>query len=221
MARRSICDRPGKTPALQAFMIRDAPMHANLLMGLLLVSQVSVSCRGSILKSCSPRCEGPSPNSEVGRCVGRYARPRLTPADIRRFNTQGRNDCFGRGGPQKLAEQGRCLPLPLGVDERNGKTVEVIYGCTDVCPDLGGIFVRYANIAPADCCALGGYPNPTPSRSGYHGCAPPEVTVYGQTAYYPRFPDRPWELGTRSPCDAAKIVFSDGTAVDEASLYTE
>ena len=163
------------------------------LVGLLVPFFVLASCR-------SRTCEGPSSDSEVAKCVSRYSRPRLTPADIRRFVEHGRSECFVRGDPKKLAEQGRCLPLSLGVDARNGKALEIVYGCSDICPDAGGVYIRYAKVSRKDCCAIGAYPIPA---WGGHGCAPPEVSLLGlsQIAYYPRYPGRPWEPGTRSPCD--------------------
>ena len=170
------------------------------LVGLPVMFLVSLSWSSPLFEPSNLACD-----NEVTRCVDRYFKS----------VAHGHDECFGRADPKKRAEQGRCLPLSLGVDARNGKVVKVVYSCSDVCPDYGGIGVAYANTSQKDCCAIGGYP-------GQRGCTPPEIPpVQGRRAYYPRYPDGPRELAWRSPCAPEKIVFADGTVVVESTLWTE
>ena len=220
------CDHPFQQTLLVRRTHTDAhhPMTPKRFVGVVLLVSGSVSCRSQIFASCGRTCDqGPSPDSEVAKCVARYSKPHLSPADIRAFIEHGDRECFVRGDPKRLADQGRCLPLSLGVDTRNGKALEIVYHCSDVCPDYGGVLFRYANTSRAECCATGGYPRHSPAWGSYEGCAPPELSLLGtgNIRYFPRHPDRPWEPGTTSPCDPTKVVFGDGTAVDEASLWSE
>jgi hypothetical protein len=146
----------------------------------------------------------------VVACVARYAKPQLTPADIRKFVQQGRLDCFVRDNPFRLAKQAEHLPISLGIDARNGKVVEVAYHCSDVCPGQGGTFVRYRNVAENDCCASGGLPMKN-WVGGYLGCAP-AVEALGRF-YFPRRPGGPTELATEVSCHPTKVKFDDGTVI--------
>jgi hypothetical protein len=193
------------------------------LMGLIVALSLSTSWNSFVSRWHGPICDRGASDNELARCVARYSKPRLSPADIRKFIEHGSLECFVRGYPYELAEQARCLPLSLGVDERNGRAVELVYQCSDICPDAGGVLIRYANTSKEDCCAVGGYPWHDYAWGGYRGCTPPEHGVQrrGTRAYYPRYPDGPREEATRSPCDASKLVFDDGTVVEEATLWTE
>jgi hypothetical protein len=153
------------------------------------------------------------PGDEVARCVARYAKPKLTPEDVGRFVHGGIGQCFALyHDPEKLAAQGACLPLTLGKDARNQKSVQIRYMCSDVCPSQGTIVVRYEGVSQAECCKLGGHPQKDPAWGGYRGCAPPEVPL-------PRFlyrrPGRGMAQATRDPCDPSQVRFDDGTVVTD------
>lgn len=150
-------------------------------------------------------------SNQVTQCLDKYAKPSLTPADIKALIATGIGSCFAVGDPEKLAKQSVVLPRTLGVDARNGKAVEVIYSCSDLCPAYGGITVRYANTPKESCCSAGGHPQRDPAWGGYRGCLPPEVPL--PRIKYPRRPGGPPVLATRSPCDLSKVTFDDGTTV--------
>lgn len=161
------------------------------------------------------KCSG----DEVAKCVAKYAKAALTPADLERFIENGIAACFAQKDPEKLADQGACLPLSLGMDARNGRVVEIVYHCSDVCPSYGAIAVQYANITKQECCATGGHPRHDPAWGGYLGCSPPEIPL--PRFNYPRYPGGPMEPATRSPCDPSKIVFDDGTVVVDPKVRTK
>jgi hypothetical protein len=146
-----------------------------------------------------PECEG----SAVKSCVGRYARPALTPAEVRRFLSEGVPACFAVGDPAELARQGACLPLELGRDPRNTRVVEVVYHCSDVCPANGRIVLRYAGADERECCAIGGHPRRDPAWGGFVGCEPPEVPL---PTFRMRAPDGTTKLAVRSPCEPQKVT---------------
>ena len=109
---------------------------------------------------------------EVAKCVARYAKPSLTPTDIKKFIEEGLAVCFDLRDPEKRGDQGACLPLSLGVDERNGKTVEVRYFCSDVCPDYGRMIVSYASTSEQECNEIGAESLKDPAWRAYIGCLP-------------------------------------------------
>jgi len=113
-------------------------------------------------------------------------------------------------------QQDACLPLTLGNDARNGKAIEVSYHCSDVCPNQGGILVRYAgNISEEECCKHDGYPRHDFAFGGYLGCAPPETP---RPVFNFRRPDGTMGLATRSPCKPSEVRFEDGTVVIDPNI---
>jgi hypothetical protein len=134
----------------------------------------------------------------------------LSGKEIRRLSSEVIDECFSTDDPKLLWDQGACLPLEVGVDERNGHMVELRYHCSDLCPDYGGVGIFYAGVSKEDCCSIGGYPRKDPAWGGYRGCTPPEVPL-------PRFnfrrPDGRLAPASSSPCDPTRIVFEDGTVV--------
>ena len=171
-----------------------------------LLSTSSSGCRAGRAARREVHCD------EVRQCVARYAKPKLSPADIKRYLDEGQAACFARDDAEALAAQGACLPLALGQDERNGKTVALSYFCTDICPTYGGVLIHYAGVAEGDCCALGGYPWHDGAWGVYRGCDPPEGPL--PKFNYPRRPGGPMDLATRSPCDPNRITFEDGTVIE-------
>jgi len=142
---------------------------------------------------------------EARECALRYASAEMRPADIRRYVEEGAAACFSRN-PRELMGQGECLPLQLGTDVRNRKTVELSYFCSDVCPDYGRVLILYAGVDEVDCCKIGGHPFYDPAWRPYVGCQPPEVPL-------PRFnwpaSDGRMNQAVGSPCDPSKITFVD------------
>jgi hypothetical protein len=147
----------------------------------------------------------------VASCVARFAKPRLSTADIRDFASTG-GTCFATQ-KEILWQQRRCLPLTLGTDVRNGMELEVAYFCADLCPEYGRILLQYRDVAGRDCCRRGGYPVSfgAPIRSSW--CAPPEFLARKQ--YRRRRPGAPNEPVARSPCDSSQVVFEDGTVIND------
>ena len=159
-------------------------------------------------------------SDHVATCLARYSKPKLAPADIRRFIEQGQSECFVRGDPKKLAKQAVHLPFSLGIDARNGKAVEVVYMCSDICPAYGSTYVLYAGISEDACCASGGLPLKY-SMGGVLGCLPPESPPPLARFYFPRHPGGPPELATRAPCEPTRITFDDGTVMTAPLVRTQ
>ena len=149
---------------------------------------------------------------EVKTCVDRYAKPALAPGDVASFIDHGIDECFALREKPKLAEQGKCLPMTLGKDARNGLMIEMVYACSDLCPDYGTIVVRYAGTPEDQCCARGGHPLKDIAWGGYRGCTPPEVPL---PRFNARRPDGVMSQATRDPCDPSMIRFDDGTVVTD------
>jgi len=83
--------------------------------------------------------------------------------------------CFAVDKKDLLAEQAACLPQVVGTDARNGLSIEVVYTCSDVCPDAGWLAVIYEGVAEADCATAGGVVLKDLGFGTYVGCAPPEA----------------------------------------------
>ncbi|MFO0588143.1 MAG: hypothetical protein U0441_11415 [Polyangiaceae bacterium] len=160
--------------------------------------------------------------ADVAKCIAPYVKPTLTGPLLRRLVEEGVKACFAVGDAKHadngklLAQQGRCLPLPLGRDVRNRKVVQLAYHCSDLCPNNGIIAVLYADVAKDDCCAVGGSPA-NGAWARYYGCNPPEVPLRHFRS--PRQPDGPPEPVTRPPCKPGKIVFDDGQEIDDPSFH--
>ncbi len=103
-------------------------------------------------------------------------KPRLTPEQIDRFNEEGLRACFDARDPSERANQAACLPIDLGVDVRNGRTVRLSWSCSDVCPDQLRFVVRYADVSEEECSEIGGHVRRDPAWKTYNGCAPTEQT---------------------------------------------
>ena len=67
------------------------------LMGVLAALSLSTSWNSFGSRWHGPICAGGSSDNELLKCVARYSRPRLSPADIRRFIEHGSLECFVRG----------------------------------------------------------------------------------------------------------------------------
>jgi hypothetical protein len=177
------------------------------------------STDATVLSASPPRRLPPSgrsifgrtcPGDEVAKCLQRYTKPKLSPADVRRVFDEVRSTCFAQGDADKLAAQGACLPLTIGMDSRNSQIIELIYRCSDVCPNQGRIVIRYVDVAKGVCCELGGYPIRNRAWGDrYGGCSPPEMPL--SRFNYPR-PDGTMGLATESPCNPSKITFVDDDA---------
>ena len=153
---------------------------------------------------------------EVGlECFGRYAKPRLSHADIQQFVDEGLSRCFANADPVKLLRQAPHHPTFLGIDSRNGKLLEVYYHCSDICPGYGGVNIRYAEVAMEDCCAVGGWALHDPAWGGYLGCAPPESEP---TFAFSRVPGGAKEPAKQNPCDPSQVIFADGTSVKDPGI---
>jgi hypothetical protein len=137
---------------------------------------------GLKLKIVPPRPSrfGPCPGDEMKECVGRYTTGSLSAYDIRALVHEAIPECFAVRDYSKLAKQSACLPLDVGVDESNGRLVQLRYHCSDVCPDQGQVAVLYVGVSWSDCCDLGGSPSFDPARGRYRGCSPerPEESVF-------------------------------------------
>jgi hypothetical protein len=153
---------------------------------------------------------------EVKKCVDRYAKPKLAPGDVKSFVDRGINDCFSWREKEKLEQQGKCLPMTLGKDARNGLPVEMVYECSDLCPNYGTIVIRYAGASEHRCCAQGGHPLKDSAWGGYRGCTPPEVPLL---QFNFRRPDGVMSQATRDPCDPSKVRFDDGTVVTDENRH--
>lgn len=165
-------------------------------------------------KSRSPEATVPCDESETARCVARYARAQLSPADIKRFLEEGRSACVSSNDEAKIRQQRACLPLSLGVDARNGKLVELVgFGVEP----LYFVEPRYVGVLESECCATGGVPEWTPGCFGrtYAGCSPPETLI---SFNYPRQPGGFMVSARTSPCKPGQILFADGQAMQDPNL---
>lgn len=68
-------------------------------------------------------CSGP----EVAACLAHYSKPQMNAEDIQRLLDFELEDCFALTDPEKLWNQGGCLPLTVGRDARNGQTIELVF----------------------------------------------------------------------------------------------
>ena len=84
--------------------------------------------------------------------------------------------CFSQGDPVALDTESECLPYALGADQRNQTQLEVVYFCSDLCPENGGVWIVYQDVQEADCQDLGGEPVQDFAFGIYIGCVPPELT---------------------------------------------
>lgn len=132
-------------------------------------------------------------------CVGRWSAAEMTAPDIARFVNEGLPDCFPVDDQNALWRLDACLPLQVGNDVRNGKTIEVVYHCSDTCPGNGRVFLRYRGVDEASCCAVGGSPYAYPGWGGFAGCRPPEM----QRPEPVRDANGNMKLGIRAICDPA------------------
>jgi hypothetical protein len=148
--------------------------------------------------------------------VSRYARAELQPEDIRRWLEVGLGECFAQRDPALLEDEGACLPLSLGRDVRNGKTLELHYTCSDLCPQAGGVMTAYARVDERECCAVGGLPAREPASRGYRGCHPPELRQPRQLQR--KVDGGALEPAFRNPCDGG-WHFDDGTVVPGPPPY--
>lgn len=105
-------------------------------------------------------------------CLKSYSANELSAEDIQRLQDEGLPKCFS-DDVEELESQAQCLPFEVGEDPSTGAMVEVFYFCSDVCPDAGGVGIRYAGIQDKGaCCAIGGDPLVDPAWGGFVGCAP-------------------------------------------------
>jgi hypothetical protein len=120
-------------------------------------------------------------DARLRACLARLAKPRWSAEDLRAFFARGGGDCFASAQDDPRGRlrqrQARCLPVAVGADARNGKTLELRYFCSDVCPDQGAVFLIYAGVDRDQCCALGGRPLHDPAWGAYRGCMPPEAEL--------------------------------------------
>jgi hypothetical protein len=151
-------------------------------------------------------CQEPA---ALAACLQRWSATEMTASDIRRFINEGLPDCFPVNNPDVLSRFEKCLPLQVGKDARNGRTLEVSYHCSDVCPAYGRIFLTYRGVFDEkSCCAAGGSPSyKYPGRVSFAGCQPPEM----QSPEPVRDADGNMKLGLRSLCDptAQPIIVGD------------
>jgi len=96
----------------------------------------------------------------------------LSPAEIRGIPREIIKQCFSLGDKRALANEGACLPLELGVDQSNGRAIQLRYYCSDICPNYGVIGAYYANVSEAECDSVGGGASFDPAHGGYRGCRP-------------------------------------------------
>lgn len=141
-------------------------------------------------------------DEKTKKCLLLYSKKEMTSEDITKYIREG-NTCFSRD-PKTLAKEAACfLPMELGIDSRNGQTVELKYFCSDVCPDYGGVVTDYKGVKKEECCKVGGNPTHDPAWGGYIGCQPKEVPL-------PRFfwPDEKgiMRLAERNPCNPSEVT---------------
>lgn len=134
----------------------------------------------------------------LSACVKRWSAMEMKAADIERFVHEGLPDCFPMEDQNALWRIAECLPLQLGRDARNGKTLELVYHCSDVCPGNGRVFLIYGDVDEKSCCAVGGSPYAYPGWKEFAGCRPPEM----QRPEPVRDADGKMKFGIRSTCDA-------------------
>jgi hypothetical protein len=114
-------------------------------------------------------------SEEPCECIRSYGKTGMSSAEIKRLLDTGITACFALDDKNALEDEGRCLPTIAGTDARNGQSIEIVYGCSDVCPDAGHIFIRYSGVTEADCCGVGGTIAKDWAWGGFMGCMPPEV----------------------------------------------
>lgn len=77
------------------------------------------------------------------------------------------------GYPKNKDINPKGYPKILGVYEKNGKVLEEVYFCSDLCPDYGKVYIFMKDILSDDACvAAGGVPYHDPAWEGYVGCEP-------------------------------------------------
>lgn len=114
-----------------------------------------------------------------GACLDGYAAESLAAQDLEALN-DALDTCFSDDAAE-LEGQAGDLPKTMGSDARNDREVEVFYFCSDVCPDAGGVGIRYRGVEDATtCCEIGGVSYSDFAWGGFVGCAPPEADAFGE-----------------------------------------
>lgn len=84
------------------------------------------------------------------KCLQKYAFEELRESDVRRLQ-EGLHECFA-SDKRELSTQASCLPLIVGRDAPSDRTVSVRYVCSDICPDLGAVFVQFDGVGSKETC---------------------------------------------------------------------
>jgi hypothetical protein len=132
----------------------------------------------------APACSGPDVSigsdhrNDACDCLAAYGSNSMDDAALRRLQGEGLDLCLrGDGDPNALVAAAACLPFTVGKDARTGTDIEAYYFCSDVCPNYGGVDIRYAGVDDkASCCALDGFVLQDFFQH-FIGCAPFEVRL--------------------------------------------
>jgi hypothetical protein len=137
-------------------------------------------------------------------CLAPLVKPLLGASDMRALAS---SRCFKNGGAEVLRQAGDCLPLRAGVDAMRGKELRFSYFCSDVCPDYGGVSLRYFDVSASECCKLDGEPERDAAWGGYKGCSPAEVALEGGFLF--KNPDGEWRRIISSSCPGRAPIIVD------------
>ena len=74
--------------------------------------------------------------------------------------------------PQGVRYPDPDYPQVVGIDARNGKVLEIISFCSDICPNYEAKRLLYQNVTKEDCVKIGGNALGDKSWGGYIGCEP-------------------------------------------------
>jgi ankyrin repeat protein len=119
------------------------------------------------------------PLADGCKCAEKYKAESFD-ADAVRGLDKMLTECFKKAKRPILSNEKICVPFPLGLDKRNGKSLEVSYYCSDMCPANGVFYVRYKDVARDKCESAGGIPRRSVGWGGYMGCIPKELEAINQ-----------------------------------------
>ena len=108
-------------------------------------------------------------------CLIEYQQNVISPDDMQQL-VHAIPGCFTTEDPFALEREASCLPFELGIEERTGFPLEVVYFCSDVCPHYGFVLIRYIDVGADECDDLSGEAMYDPAWGGYIGCIPPDLT---------------------------------------------
>lgn len=85
----------------------------------------------------------------------------------------------GRDVAVLLSSQSGALPFVFALSE-GGRPIQLVYHCSDVCPDQGGVDTFFYDVTERECCDLNQVPRYDFAWGGYLGCIPREITPKSQ-----------------------------------------